>query len=153
MKKIFYLLFFSFAFFNCKENDNKNYREKQLAKEWKKHLRPENEKVNVIKESKTFALESSEVQGIDHERWKEFDYWKEMDNSFFERIEEKVFSNPDEAGGTATTLEIFKAIKKGETEIRFYKRHYYSPRKPENDTLTVKDTAAYLYSTYKFRIE
>lgn len=153
MSKFFYATILLFIVLSCNEKTGKDSRDKALAKEWKKHLRPENEKVNVLKEGKTFALESSEVQGIDHERWKEFDYWKEMDNSFFERVGEKTFSNPGEDGGTAVTLEIFKAIKKGETEIRFYKKHYYSPRDPATDTLSNKDTTVYLYSTYKFRVE
>lgn len=152
MKISAFLLLTLLFFVACKTNDSRSSKDKALAKEWKKHLRPENDTLNIIKLDKTFALESSEVQGIDRERYKEFDYWKEMDDSFFEREGEKTFSNPDEAGGSATTLEIFKAIKKGETEIRFYKRHYYSNRDP-NDTIQVKDTAAYLYSTYKFRIE
>ncbi len=142
-----------FLIISCKEKNDKTYRERELAKEWKKHLQPQDSIINIIKEGKTFALESNETQGIDHERWKEFDYWKEMDKSFFENKGEKKFSNPDEDGGTETTLEIFKAIKKGETEIRFYKRRYYSPGNPANDTVAVKDTNAYLYSTYKFRIE
>ena len=78
--------------------------------------------------------------------------WKEMDKDFFQYIEDKEFSNPTEDGGTSTTLEIYKAIKKGNTEVRFYKKHYYGNRNPADSSI-VKDTTSYLYNTYKFSIE
>ncbi len=117
----------------------------------KKHLDPQDSIVNKMELAKTFALQSSEREGIDQERFKEFDYWKEMDKEFFQYVESKTFSNPDEAGGISTKLEIYKAIKKGETEIRFYKKHYYGNKNPA-DTSFVRDTATYLYNTYKFNI-
>jgi hypothetical protein len=134
---------------NAGKNDN-HYQ--ALEKEWKKHLRPADSVINVLPLGKTFALESSETQGIDHERFKEFDFTKEINPEYFEFIDSKNFSNPEEAGGSLFTLEIFKAIKKGETEVRFYKKHYYGNRDPQ-DTSYVKDTTRYLYNTYKFRIE
>ena len=118
----------------------------------KKHLDPQDSIVNKMEPGKTFALQSSERPGVDNERFKEFDYWKEMDKDFFQFVENKTFNNPGEAGGSATTLEIYKAIKKGNTEIRFYKKHYYGNKNPA-DTSFVKDTATHLYNTYKFNIQ
>ncbi len=147
-----YCLLFLFITTACNNTENRTKKEKELANEWKIHLRPKDSIVNVMKIGETFALESSEVQGIDREAYKQFDYWKEMDTLFFERTESKDFSNPDEAGGSIVNLEIFKAIKKGETEIRFYKKHYYGNRDPQ-DSSYVKDTTTLLYNSYKFRIE
>ena len=124
----------------------------RFDREMKKHLEPKDSIVNKMELGKTFALQSSERQGVDNERFKEFDYWKEIDKDFFQYVESKTFSNPDEAGGSATTLEIYKAIKKGNTEIRFYKKHYYDMTAPV-DSIVVRDTAAYLYNTYKFSVE
>lgn len=152
MKRSFlFLIFFPFIL-ACTNNSGPSDHLKALEKEWEKHLQPKDSIVNVMKAGETFALESSEVQGVDHERFKEFDYWKEYDESFFERSESKDFSNPLEDGGTIFSLEIFKAIKKGETEFRFYKKHYYGNKDPMDSTY-IKDTTAYLYNTYKFRIE
>ena len=123
----------------------------RLEKEWKKHLAPKDSIINMLQTGKTFALQSSETQGIDHERFKEFDYWKEVDKNYFEYAGSKEFSNPGEDGGTLTTLEIYKAIKPGETEIKFYKKHYYGNRNP-TDAGYAKDTIAYLYNTYKFKV-
>lgn len=136
----------------CNNEPGRDDHLKALEKEWQKHLNPLSEKVNVIQLGKTFALESSETQGIDRERFKEFDYWKEYDESFFERQNSKDFNNPEEAGGVKYSLEIFKTIKKGETEMRFFRRHYHGNRDPK-DTSYVKDTITYLYNTYKFRVE
>lgn len=115
------------------------------------HLQPKDSVINTLPLGKTFALESSEVQGVDHERFKEFDYWKEIDTNYFRYVTSKEFSNPDENGGIATTIEIQKAIKKGYTEVKFYKRKYYG-NKNLPDTAQ-KDTAQILYNTYKFNIE
>lgn len=123
----------------------------RVEKELKKHLQPKDSIVNKLDLGKTFVLESSERQGIDQERFKEYDYWKEIDKNYFEYVTSKEFSNPDENGGISTTLEIHKAIKKGYTEIKFYKRKYYSLRSAP-DTIQ-KDTARILYNTYKFNIE
>lgn len=139
-----------FLFLACTEDHGRYDHLKALEKEWEKHLKPESEKINVLKYGKTFALESTKTQGIDQERFREFDYWKEYDDSFFERMESKSFSNPLEDGGVETSLEIFKAIKKGEAEIRFYRKHYYGNRDP-NDTNYVKDTLTYLYNIYRFK--
>ncbi len=124
----------------------------RLDKEMKKHLDPKDSIINVMEQGNTFALQRSEREGIDQERFKEYDYRKEVDTNFFKYVESKTFSNPDEAGGVSTSIEIYKAIKKGETEIRFYKTHYYGNRNPA-DTGYVKDTAAILYNTYKFSIK
>jgi hypothetical protein len=136
----------------CADEPGHDDHLKALEKEWKKHIQPKDSIVNVMQIGKTFALESSETQGIDHERFKAFDYWKEYDENFFEKQDSKDFSNPEEAGGVKYALEIFKAIKKGETEIRFYKKHYYGNRDPK-DTSYVKDTITYLYNIYKFKVE
>ena len=133
-------------------NNDSGNASARLDKEMKKHLDPQDSIVNQMGLDKTFALQSSERQGVDNERFKEFDYWKEMDKNFFQYVESKTFSNPDEAGGSATILEIYKAIKKGNTEIRFYKKHYYGNKNPV-DTSFVRDTATYLYNTYKFNIQ
>lgn len=147
----FFLLVFSFII-ACTSSSRHADHLKALEKEWKKHIRPKDSTENLVRTGETIAIESSEVQGVDHESLKEFDYWKEYDTAFFERQETKYFSNPDEAGGIAYSLEIFKAIKKGETEMRFYKKHYYGNRDPQDSTY-VKDTTPYLYNTYRFRIE
>ena len=123
----------------------------RVSIELKKHLQPQDSIVNKLDFGKTFVLESSERQGIDHERYKEFDYWKDIDKTFFEHLSDKEYSNADENGGISTTLSIYKAIKKGTTEIKFYKRKYYSPRF-FSDTIK-RDTASILYNTYKFIIE
>ena len=133
-------------------NNNGGNASARLDEEMKKHLDPQDSIVNKMEPGKTFALQSSERQGVDNERFKEFDYWKEMDKDFFQFVENKTFNNPGEAGGSATTLEIYKAIKKGNTEIRFYKKHYYGNKDPA-DTSFVKDTATHLYNTYKFSIQ
>lgn len=123
----------------------------RVSKELKKHLQPQGIIINKLGYGKTFVLESSERLGIDHERYKEFDYWKDIDKSFFEHLSDKEYSNANEDGGISTTLSIYKAIKKGTTEIKFYKRKYYSPRF-YSDTVKA-DTTNILYSTYKFIIE
>lgn len=151
MKPLIACIFLFSLFMACTGN-GKNKHIKALEKEWKKHLQPQDSIVNVMRVGQTFALESHEVQGIDRERFKEFDYWKEWDEGFFEPLGSKSFSNPDEAGGLKFTLEIFKAIRKGETEIRFYKKRWYGNLSPE-DALAAKDTTVYLYNTYRFRIE
>ncbi|MES2430086.1 MAG: hypothetical protein V4556_04060 [Bacteroidota bacterium] len=144
MKYLFFFILSSIA--ACHQTASE-----RVAKELKNHLQPKDNIINKLELGKTFVLESSEVQGIDHERYKEFDYWKEIDKNYFEYVTSKEFSNPDENGGSATTLEIQKAIKKGYTEVRFYKRNYYG-NKILSDTLQ-KDTARILYNTYKFNIE
>ena len=146
-----YILIALIAVISSCNNESKD-ASARLEKELKKHLDPMDSIINKIKLNKTLALQSSERQGVDNERFKEFDYWKEVDKNFFQYVESKEFSNPSEAGGASTTLEIYKAIKKGNTAIRFYKKHYYSNRSPA-DTSYVKDTTAYLYNTYKFSIE
>lgn len=123
----------------------------RVDREMKKHLVPKDSIVNTMERGETFVLESSETQGIDHERFKEFDYWKDMDATYFEHIADKEYSNPDEDGGTSTTLSIYKAIKKGYTEIKFYKRKYYRNKQLSDTTLL--DTAQILYNTYKFTID
>jgi hypothetical protein len=125
---------------------------KALEKEWTKHLRPRDSIWNNLSVGQTFALESSETQGVDLERFRDFDYWKDYDNTFFERMETRNFSNPAETGGTLFSLEIFKALKKGETEVKFYKKHYYGNRDPKDSSYII-DTTTYLYNTFKFRIE
>ena len=152
MRRLIPITMMLFLVIACSNESGNDDHVKALEKEWQKHLNPRNEKINVIQLGKTIALESSETQGVDHERFKEFDFWKEYDKTFFERMENKSFSNPQMAGGVETSLEIFKAIKKGETEIRFYKKHYYGNRDPK-DTSYLKDTITYLYNTYKFRVE
>lgn len=150
MKSLFLLLAIVIVV-SC-NNGGRNIGERNLEGEWKNHLAPRDSIVNLIKTGKTFALESSETRGVDHERFKKFDYWKEIDKGYFEYITSKSFSNPGEDGGTETTLEIYKAIRPGETEVRFYKRNYYGNRDP-SDSSNVKDTAAILYNAFKFRIE
>ena len=145
-------IFIALIIFVSSCNNNGGNASARLDKEMKRHLDPKDSIVNQMELDKTFALQSSERQGVDNDRFKEFDYWKEMDKNFFQYVESKTFSNADEAGGSATTLEIYKAIKKGNTEIRFYKKHYYGNKNPA-DTSFVRDTATYLYNTYKFNIQ
>ena len=146
-----YILIVFIALISSCNNDGNNVSSK-LEKEMKKHLEPRDSIINKLELNKTMALQSSETRGVDHERFKEFDYWKELDKDFFQYVESKEFSNPGEAGGRSTTLEIYKAIKKGITDIRFYKKHYYGNRNPADSSIK-KDTVSYLYSTYKFSIE
>ena len=96
-------------------------------------------------------LQSSERDGIDRERFREFTYWKDIDNTFFENNDNKGFSNPDEAGGMITSLQIYKALKKGYTEVKFYKAKYHHQQEIEDSVKTNTDTV--LYNTYKFNIE
>ena len=133
-------------------NNGSNDASSRLEREMKKHLDPQDSIVNKMELNKTFALQSSETQGVNNERYKEFDYWKEIDKEFFQYVEAKEFSNSNEAGGSSTTPEIYKAIKKGTTEVRFYKKHYYGNHNPADSSI-VKDTTSYLYNTYKFSIE
>jgi len=135
-----------FSFAKCQQTASE-----RVEQELKNHLQPKDSIINTLSLGKTFALESSERQGIDQERFKEFDYWKEIDTNYFHYVTSKEFSNPDENGGISTTIEIQKAIKKGYTEVKFYKRKYYG-YKNLPDT-TQKDTAQILYNTYKFNIE
>ena len=83
----------------------------RVAKELKNHLQPRDSIINKIKIGETFVLQSSERDGIDRERFREFTYWKDIDNTFFENNDNKGFSNPDEAGGMINSLQIYKALK------------------------------------------
>lgn len=142
----YFLFLISLSAASCRQTAGE-----RVSIELKKHLQPQNNIINKLDLGKTFVLESSETQGIDNERYKKFDYWKDIDKNYFEHVTDKEYSNPDEAGGISTTLSIYKAIKKGTTEVKFYKRKYYS-RRYYSDTIKF-DTTSILYSTYKFIIE
>ncbi|MGG9970670.1 hypothetical protein ACQ33O_02655 [Ferruginibacter sp. SUN002] len=129
---------------------NRSLSEK-IKDELSKHIEPKDSVINKMKIGETFVLESSEVEGIDRERYKEFDYWKEIDTNYFKYVASKEFSDPEMAGGSSTTLEIQKAIKAGYTEVKFYKRKYYG-NKAMPDSIK-RDTASILYNTYKFEIK
>ncbi|UEG50617.1 hypothetical protein LK994_03920 [Ferruginibacter lapsinanis] len=122
----------------------------KLEKELKNHVQPKDSIINELKIGETISLEESERQGVNN-RFREFDYWSEIDEKNFEFTESKAFSDPDEAGGMSYTLHIYKAKQKGYTEIRFFKRknHLMSGM---TDT-TKKDTATILYNTYRFNIK
>lgn len=144
--------------FSCKNVNKSSPHLTALEKEWKNHLNPQDSIVNTLKLGKTFALESSQVNGIERNEYNEPEYWKELDTNYFKRVESKDFSNKEEEGGSTYTLEIFKAIKKGTTEIKFYKREKNSNPESTEDPIqeslneNSRDTTI-MYNTYKFRIE
>lgn len=140
-------------------NSCKNFRSNssiftELEKERKKHLIPQDSVVNLIKIGKTIAFESSLVKGINRDEYPEPEYWKEIDSNFFQKIETKDYNDPQEDGGSSYSLEIFKAVKKGITEIKFYKKEIINANENSDDTIETnqKDTTI-LYNTYKFKIE
>jgi len=124
----------------CKKMDCK------VAAKSKGHYVPLPDTLNVIKDNSTIVFVEYERDGVAKH---EYEYYKEIDPSFLTNIDEASFRNDGEAGGYLATVRIYKAIKKGETEIVFYKKR--SPSiKLENDTASAEPVKEV---TYKFHIE
>jgi len=105
---------------------------------------PSSDTLNVIKANNTIVFVDYERDGVAHH---DYEYYKSIDNNFFANIDEESFRNDEEAGGYLATVHIYKALKKGDTEIVFYKKPFIYPA---NDTGSGKPI---IVATYKFHIE
>ncbi len=125
---------------NCKEMGCR------VEEKCKGHLIPDSDTLNVIKTNGTIVFVDYERDGV---AYHEYEYYKSIDAAFFKNFDEESFRNDDEAGGYRATVHIYKALKKGDTEIIIYKKT--SPhRQQENDTASKEPV---LVATYKFHIE
>lgn len=149
-KKYLYLLLIAIAaaagiWFYLKQNGCKKMDCKVAAKT-KGHYAPLPDTLNVIKENSTIVFVEYERDGVAKH---DYEYYKEIDPAFFTNVDEASFRNDGEAGGYLATVHIYKAIKKGETAIVFYKKRLPSV-KLEEDTVPAEPVKE---ATYKFRIE
>lgn len=130
LKIIFILLFVLSA---CKPS-----ADELLEKELQRHILLQDDNANVIPVGKTVCFEKGIREGIDRSRYPAPELQIDIDTTFFLYIGNKTFSNPDEAGGISTTLEIYRAKHPGKTEIKTYEVQYVAGKNNENrfDTIT-----------------
>jgi hypothetical protein len=112
----------------------------------KGHLSPRSDTLNVIKSNGTIVFVEYEREGVAHH---DYEYYKDIDPVFFINIDEESFLNKDEAGGYRATVGIYKALKKGDTEILLYKKPSPDLKQPDDTAFTKPAIEA----TYKFHIE
>ena len=112
----------------------------------KGHFVPSSDTLNVIKTNSTIVFVDYERDGVAHH---DYEYYKSVDHSFFTTADEESFRNDDEAGGYLATVSIYKALKKGDTEIVFYKKPS-AYHLQENDTASRESVEI---ATYKFHID
>ncbi len=112
----------------------------------KGHFVPSSDTLNVIKANSTIVFVDYERDGVAHH---DYEYYKSVDQSFFTNTDEESFRNDEEAGGYLATVHIYKALKKGNTEIVFYKKpSIYQQQK--SDPTAGKPI---IVATYKFHID
>ena len=112
----------------------------------KGHFVPSSDTLNVIKEKETIVFVEYERDGVARH---DYEHYKTIDPVFFTNMDEQSFRNNDEAGGYVATVRIYKALKKGDTEIVCYKKTS-TYQQQENDTTSGKPIVE---ATYKFHIE
>jgi hypothetical protein len=118
----------------------------RIEEKCKGHFVPGTDTLNVIKVNSTIVFVDYEREGV---TLHDYGYYKSIDAGFFKNIDEESFRNNGEAGGYLATVRIYQALKKGDTEIIFYKKQSISHQQ-ENDTTTKEPEAV---ATYKFHIE
>jgi hypothetical protein len=112
----------------------------------KGHLLPRSDTLNIIKSNGTIVFVEYEREGVARHA---YEYYKDIDPAFFKNIDEESFLNQDEAGGYRATVGIYKALKKGDTEILLYKKPSRDLKQANDTAFTKPETEA----TYKFHIE
>ena len=112
----------------------------------KGHFVPSSDTLNIITINNTIVFVDYERDGVAHH---DYEYYKSVDNNFFANIDEEAFRNDEEAGGYLAIVHIYKALKKGNTEIVFYKKPFNYLHQA-NDTSSDKPN---IVATYKFHIE
>ena len=112
----------------------------------KGHFVPSSDTLNVIKANSTIVFVEYERDAVAQH---DYDYYKNIDTTYFTNIDEESFRNDDETGGYLATVRIYKALKKGDTEIIVYKKpSQYQQQK--NDTVSAQQIVV---ATYKFHID
>ena len=112
----------------------------------KGHLIPSSDTINAIKVNGTIVFVEYERDGVAQH---DYDYYKNVDAAFFTKADEELIRNEGEAGGYTATVRVYKALKKGDTEIVFYKKpSMYQQR--ENDSTSKEPVKL---ATDQFHIE
>ncbi len=121
--------------------------EKKVASLEKANYSPTSDKTNKLKLGQTIYFETAITEGIDRSKYPAPINSKEIDKAFFEFIKDESI-NDGAAGGRTYTFNIYKAIKKGTTQIT--ETHYTPlPRaRNHNDTAKLKtpDTTIVVYN-------
>lgn len=133
MRLVATIITLSILLYSCKPS-----ADDLLQKELKKHIQLQKENVNIISVGNTISFEQGIREGIDRSRYPAPDLHIELDTTFFKYQESKTFSNPDEAGGISTRLDIYKATQSGKTQIKAYEIRYTTKENNERifDTTT-----------------
>ncbi|MBI2258484.1 MAG: hypothetical protein HYU67_06250 [Flavobacteriia bacterium] len=126
---------------------NSKLLEKNKLKVKKTILSPKENELNRINKGTLITLSFDEVKGIDRSEYPLAEYVKLIDSSFFVFYKKTITNISDESGGIKTTNEFYKAIKKGESEIKIFSREKIRLKELDSylDTLL-------LLKTYKFLI-